>query len=220
MKLSVRESAPAAAHTEQPPSATHAFGFFIESYAGLVGEEPVTRDPHQRRKLAWIECPESEICHLSIEPGAGPRITGDPPPADRPALALEPIRHEGHAWLVFQSRGEGIRVNGFAAPPMGALGEADQVELDEEHLLHAAMRVTPFLGPASERYVGSKCGYCKSPIRAEQVIYVCPYCDAAMHNQGDEVPEDTRLACATMASACRQCGMAIVTKEEVSYVPE
>ena len=52
------------------------------------------------------------------------------------------------------------------------------------------------------------------------MIYVCPYCDAAMHHQGDDVPEDTRLACASLASACRQCGMGVVLEEEISYVPD
>ncbi len=219
MKLSVQEPAPGAIQTQTTPSATHAFGFLIESYAGLVGEALVPLAPTERRKLAWIQCPASDICHLAIEPGVGPRITCDPPPPGRPSLALEPIRHEGHAWLIFQARGGGIRVNGFAAPPMGALAEGDQLELDEERLLHVSMHVSPFVGVPAERYVGGKCGYCKSPIRADQVVYVCPYCDAAMHNQGDEVPEGTRLACATLASACRQCGMAVVFQEEVTYVP-
>jgi hypothetical protein len=74
-----------------------------------------------------------------------------------------------------------VRVNGQPAPAITMLRLADQIELGDGTVLHVSIHHRPLLGPPPARLIGKSCPVCLVPFESTTRVYVCPYCESAMH---------------------------------------
>lgn len=221
-KANVRKEIARSNVTQTPATgAGRWFGFFVESLSGLLEGRPRETHSKPRSERLWLQCADSTTCYLVAEAGGPPRMTSDRPPRGSRFVALEPLRQQdGRSRLIMRQDGAQARINGLPAPCIAVLRRGDQLQIDDEHLLHVALYVRPYFGEPTAEHVGQKCPFCKSAIQAGQRIYLCPHCGTAMHCQEDEVAERDRLRCAMLATECRHCAAAVVMKEGFSDVPE
>jgi DNA-directed RNA polymerase subunit RPC12/RpoP len=195
------------------------FGFFPEDLLAEESSSGGCPRPAPGKRI-WIQLFESDISYLVIAPDQLPRVQTQPPATALQAIAFEPVFYQGHAYLVMRRSSREVRLNGQPAQRIAVLRVGDQVQVSDQHLLHLSLLTRPFLGPCPAEHVNAKCPYCRSTLEAGTHIYVCPHCQAALHCQGDEVPEGARLECAKMLSECPRCRMPVKLTEEVAYVPE
>jgi hypothetical protein len=112
------------------------------------------------------------------------------------------------------------RVNGVSLTPMSLLGEGDQFQLTSCCVFHVSLFRRPQVEKASGSHVGKVCPICRVPIGEGVMTYVCPGCEARMHCEDDETPQQDRLECARMTSTCPVCSAAVVFEQGFSYYPE
>lgn len=162
------------------------------------------------------------VSYLSSDPACGLRIT--PQPAERSGrgqLMLEPIGDgQQPQLLLIWPAGEQVFVNGKAAPQLCVLGERDQFQVGDDHVLHLAVYNRPEIGPPSADSVAKECPVCRIKFAADTRVYACVKCRTAIHLQGDETPPETRLECALMVSECPVCCAKIEMAAGYAWHPE
>jgi hypothetical protein len=100
-----------------------------------------------------------------------------------------------------------LLVNGFPPLSVAVIRPGDRVRLADGHLLSVARYDPPAVGPTPAGIIGTPCAVCRVPLAADTVVYVCPLCGLAVHCEGpDRGPDDERLECARLSSACVRCG--------------
>lgn len=162
------------------------------------------------------------VSFLVAMPGSPAVLLGDSESAepDR-ALMLEPIFGQRQPCLVLiPPAGKEVRVNGQVAPSPAVLREKDQVQFDDELLLHVTLFSRPQISAAAGGLVGRECPVCRVPFVAGTRVYACASCGSSMHLQGEDEPEATRLECALAATECPVCQSPIEMTEGYQYEPE
>ena len=136
-------------------------------------------------------------------------------------VRLETIQRKPHRLLLMSAGPEArVRVNGAGVARLAALNSGDVLDVDG-HVLHVSLLNRPYVGPPDEKDLESTCGFCRVRIqnKPNMRVYVCPNCRLPTHNQGEEVPEGKRLACAHASPNCGHCQAEIVETEGFTYVP-
>lgn len=162
------------------------------------------------------------VSYLTSEPMCGLQIA--PAPAeesDRSQFMLEPIGNgqQRHLLLICPA-GEQVLVNGQAAPQLCVLGERDQFQFDDDHVLHLVVYIRPSIGPPNAASVGSECPLCRMKFEVDTRVYACVKCGTAIHLQGDETPPEARLECALLVSECPVCAAKIEMAAGYGWQPE
>ena len=143
------------------------------------------------------------------------------PKSTRDYVVLEPVARDRHLELLllnpFDLSG---RLNGVLVAPISLLGEGDQFQLSSDCVFHVSLFRRPQVEKASGSHVGKVCPICRVPIGDGVLTYVCPSCQARMHCEDDEKPEQDRLECARMTSTCPVCSAAVLFEQGFSYYPE
>jgi hypothetical protein len=160
--------------------------------------------------------------YLAADGSRGLRITAArSQQADKDRLLLEPVGSGQHLKLLLLSPGERrVRVNGRLAPRLCLLGEQDQFQVDQRHVLHVAIYNRSEPGPAGDDRVGTECPICRTKFTADAIVYTCPHCATPMHLQGEETPLDARLECALAVSECPLCRNKTQMTEGYTWTPE
>lgn len=164
----------------------------------------------------------SGVSHLVVPAGQAPRLLEE---ADREdvsdALLLEPVFSQKQPYLLLVSQpGKDVRINGQVAPRFASLREKDQVQFDDEFMLHLTLFSRPRICDVPDQLVGKECPVCRVPYVAQTRVYLCGNCSSAMHLQGEEEPESTRLECALAITECPVCQTPIEMTEGYRYEPE
>lgn len=196
------------------------FGFFVEPTYVPDDGQPEQPKNSQPTKRTWIQFPESGIAYLRCSPGQLPRVDSTAPETAGEAVALEPVHHQGHSFLVMQRPGREVRINSLPAQRIAVLHVGDRITVGDDCVLHVSLLVRPYVGPCLEEHVDQKCAYCRSGFSRGSIVYVCPRCRHPTHCEGEERPLEARLECAKLASECPRCHQPVVMKEEVTYVPD
>jgi hypothetical protein len=136
------------------------------------------------------------------------------------APVFEPIAGgRGETLLMLNAPGSRARVNGVPAPLVAPLSIGDQVAVDAHSVLHVSrlQSVAPVHPPAG--IVGTTCEICLVPFTAKTLVVRCPYCGNARHMEGEDVPEEDRLVCASFG-ACPHCQAELPASDGYAYWPE
>ena len=120
---------------------------------------------------------------------------------------------------MFTRPGSRVRVNGLPAPIVVPLSLGDQLGLDPEHLLHVSRMNQTAPVPAPAWLIGKSCEVCLLPFTAESPVVLCSSCGAGRHLQGEEVPTQERLECASLGG-CPNCESESPQTGDLAYVPE
>lgn len=136
-----------------------------------------------------------------------------------PAAALRFEALDDRRVLLVVPLGSSVRLNGGPAPRVALLAPADRIDLPGGPTLHLARerRGDPVVVPAA--LVGVACGLCRVEFSDGTRVWICGTCGAALHLEGDDVPEDRRLTCARLASACTECQASIDLGTGLDHVP-
>jgi hypothetical protein len=136
-------------------------------------------------------------------------------------LIFETVHHQRQPYLTMLSTPAArVRLNGVAAPPVAVLRIRDQVQIDGDFLLHVSQFTRPYHGPAASEHAGRDCPVCLTPIEERSLIFICPYCQTALHAQGEETPVADRLECHLSSSTCPCCNLPLAREEGYAYVPQ
>jgi hypothetical protein len=133
---------------------------------------------------------------------------------------VEAMRGSGGERLVLFTRpGSDLRLNGLPAPIVAPLSLGDQLGIDPENLLHVSRlsQTTPV--PAPAWLIGKSCEICLLPFTDESPVVLCSTCGAGRHMEGNEVPSEQRLECASLG-ACPNCQGESTTTGDLVYIPE
>lgn len=163
-------------------------------------------------------------CVLYAPPGQPPRILDDMPDDGHGVFVLETFRRDHHLGLLIVSRSaDRPRINGVEAPRLAVLAERDQLRPNGDgRVLHVSRYMRPYRGAPPHDLVaaGASCALCHTPIRAESWVYICPFCDAAMHLEDDEHKAgDKPLHCGAAGTTCASCMQPTLDREGLTYVP-
>jgi len=169
----------------------------------------------------WLSVDDG-LSFLVVEPGRAPRLTGERPSGDPGAFVLELARDaRGPSLLLVSPNGQAPLVNGRPAPPVALLDERDEVRFeDSDYALHVTTFAHASTGPVPEAFVGKTCLLCRSAFKPGQGAYLCYHCGLPLHLEGEDVPEERRLLCASLSSACRRCARPVALREGYTYLPE
>jgi hypothetical protein len=115
--------------------------------------------------------------------------------------------------------GAAVGLNGAPAPRLTRLASADRIDLPAGVTLHVARERCGAPGAVPADLVGESCGLCRVPLTPETRVWICDACGAAMHLEPEDVPEQTRLTCALLASVCTQCQGPIDLGTGLDHVP-
>lgn len=149
------------------------------------------------------------------------KLSKHKPKSARAYVVLEPVaRNRTLELLLLNPLDLSGRVNGVSLTPISLLGEGDQFQLTSGCVFHVSLFLRPRVERASGSHVGEICPICRVPIEKDVLTYVCPSCEARMHCEDDQKPEQDRLECARMTSTCPVCSAAVVFEQGFSYYPE
>jgi len=154
--------------------------------------------------------------------GSSPAEANDLDIFDGGAFAMfEPARTaSGERLLMITPPGSPIRLNGLSAPLIAPLSIGDQVDLGPSNVVHVSriQRTEPVGVP--EDLVGKPCSLCLAELASDTRVVVCDGCGSARHMEADDVAADERLECASLGSACPECGTELPTSDGYAYWPE
>lgn len=156
---------------------------------------------------------------VPIEEGdeAGARGAGALAPGLGP-LFLAVQSGAGERLLMVSTTKAAISLNGLPAPLVSVLSLGDQLVLGPDLLVHVSRRIQnePIATPA--RLVGQECEICLLPFTLDSRLVICE-CGAARHLDGEEVPAEERLECASLGP-CPLCETERPTSGGLAYLPQ
>jgi hypothetical protein len=162
------------------------------------------------------------VTYLLAPSGKPPLLLGDAESGNAEhAFLLEPVFSQKQPYLVLIGQaGKDVRVNGQVAPCLAALREKDQIQFGDELMLHVTLFSRPCIASVPDELIDKECPLCRLPFVTGIRVFVCANCTTAMHLQGEEEPEATRLECALAATECPVCQTPIEMTEGYRYEPE
>jgi hypothetical protein len=168
----------------------------------------------------WLGLPSGAVSYLAV-PTAERLPVLSQEPSNTCVATLEPVSYERHRCLVVVFRaGERLQVNGHVPPVAAVLHIGDQIRVRDDCVLHLSMLNRPHVAAPRERDLGTECPFCRVKFVPNTTVYVCPYCDGAVHCEGEERSVDERLECARLTTECPRCMKPVSHKEGYAYVPE
>lgn len=142
-------------------------------------------------------------------------------PADTRSILFEVIQHDFQTHLAMMAPPDvDARLNGLRVGPVVILKTKDHLRVRDARDLYVSVLHKPAPGPAEAAEVGCECLICRTPITANQTIFRCTNCSAAMHAGAPERNAHDRLECAVAASDCPRCRLPLVREERFEYVPD
>ncbi len=202
-------------------TSSNQFGFFAEDLT-IARRTPKLRatEPRGEQNYSWLCMPTGDVAYLAVDNAGLPTLQPDKPDAAGDSIGLAAVQFENQSFLAMLTSGElAPRVNGQPAPPLTLLRVRDQVQVTERNVLHVSILNRPFIGRPRDEEIGTECPFCRIPFTADTTIYICPFCDKAMHCEGTDKPEEDRLECARLTTECRHCNQPVNMKEGYVYVP-
>jgi hypothetical protein len=174
-------------------------------------------EPRQNQVLQTLRLPAT-VCFL--RPGADSANLLDHT-SESGSLLLDPLPDGPQPRLLLLTpRGIAApKVNGRRAPRVYLMRIGDQLLLDDGRLLHLTAFDSPRVGAIAEPQATTRCLICRAPFKSNAQVYTCP-CGAAMHYDPAEVPEDSRLLCATLSAGCTSCQRSIQLEGGFRHVPD
>jgi hypothetical protein len=146
-------------------------------------------------------------------------------PARPSHVILEPIElGDAPALLLVSPRGQRVRINGLAAPPVAVLGVRDELQVDDGPVIHVTEYRRPRIETPTGRLLAAKCGLCRVALTKTTTVLIHK-CGVALHLETASIesttePEGERLTCATEAGDCPSCAKPVDLEEGYTWLPE
>lgn len=139
-----------------------------------------------------LEIPSDRTSYVIPNGGGRVHVTTDQPSGFDNTIVLETVRYEHRPYLsaLFPEK-LAVRVNGLAPPPLAILRPRDIIEIDGQHALHVSLFTRRYIGTPPKAAIGKECPVCLTPIGARATVYVCPFCQAALHAGGAQSNRQT-----------------------------
>ncbi len=125
----------------------------------------------------------------------------------------------GEQLLMITAPGARVRLNGLPAPLVASLALGDQVSLGRDAVFHVSRIQRAAAAPPPPEIVGVECSVCLVEFSQETDVVLCPKCRKARHLEGEAVPREQRLSCATLG-ACPHCQTETPRSDGFAYWPE
>jgi hypothetical protein len=125
-----------------------------------------------------------------------------------PVVLMEPVPDgNGSALLVIaQDPGAAeMYTNGCPSLVMEVLRDRDVLRIGDRPAVQVTLSAEVRTGTPSVELISQPCPICLVPFTSRTTVAVCGQCGAAMHLEGDDVPESDRLRCAALVRECPIC---------------
>lgn len=139
-------------------------------------------------------------------------------------ITLEPVEFQRRQYLLMLQDGDTpgqniLRHNGQPAWPVTLLRVKDEVRTPAGTFFVSSRRGRSVF-PPEERHLGVECPLCTLAFEKDTLVFACGSCGALLHCEDEGRPEDQRLECARMLSACPNCHEPIDFGTGLEWEPE
>lgn len=147
---------------------------------------------------------------LPVRPGVSSPIGKD--------ILLESVELQRQQYLLMLQADNVARHNGQTAWPVTLLRVKDEVRT-EAGAFFVSSRRGESVFPPREEHLGIQCPLCTVPIQQDTLLFACS-CGTLLHCEDESKPEEQRLECARMLSACPNCHQPIDFSTGLEWEPE